>query len=98
VAEEVGWDSSLVALSLIADVLADCAALGSCVGIAESEEKSGRRCEVRSVAQICKLIKTLRKAAMARWICFGLDSRDWRTTALIVDYPYAEQGMGGKSK
>jgi len=38
------------------------------------------------------------KAAVAQWVCFGLDSRDWRTTALIVDYLYAEQGMGGKSK
>jgi hypothetical protein len=35
----VGWDSSLVALSFVADVLADCAALDSCVGMAESEEK-----------------------------------------------------------
>ena len=73
-AEGVGWDSSLVALSLIAGVLADCAALGSCVGIAESEEKSGRRGEVRSVAQICKLIKTFLGWGRRRWLSgFVLD-------------------------
>ena len=66
-----------------------------------AKRKSGRRGEVRSVAQICKLIKLFwdgENAAVARWVCFGMDSRDWRTTALIVDDPYEEQGMGGRSK
>jgi len=34
-------------------------------------------------------------AAVVRWVSFGLD---WRTTAVIADYPYAEQGKGWKEQ
>jgi hypothetical protein len=66
------------------------------VGIVEREEKKREvRGEVGS--QICSLIKIsgMGKAAVVRWVSLGLG---WRTTVLIVRYPYEEQGEGWKEQ
>lgn len=99
-AEVVDWDSSLVALSVVADVLADGATRGCCVGIVEKEEKEReeRRGEVGSHWSDMQLMKFLLLGRRrVRWVglLFGLY---WRTTALIVNYPYSEQGKGWKEQ
>jgi hypothetical protein len=48
--------------------------------------------------QIDKNFSGMGKAAVARWVCFELDSRDWRTTASDSGLPLRGAGNGWKEQ